>query len=583
LGGPTVRVAQRVVIYMDMHPETLHRAFASRDPRLDGHYFVGANSTKVFCRPICRSRIPKLPNCKFFASAADAVRAGFRPCQRCRPDVSRELPAARGTLTTVARALRLIAGGDLDETDVESLATRLGVGERHLRRLFVHHLGVSPSAVLQAKRAHLVRKMAYETSLSMTEVAYASGFRSLRRFNDAVKNHFGCPPRDLRRRADRRDGNGCVRLKIKYCPPFDWTALTYYLQSVAIPGVERVDSRLYRRSANLGGTPGIVCVVFVPNRNYLLVTLPAFDVTRLGAIVERVRTVFDAHADPGAIAAHLQDCRELEDAVASHPGIRVSGAWDRFELTLRTLVECEAASARQELLSRMVTAFGRGMAGAAQHGIDRLFPEAADLAAADLIGIGMRPELARAINAVAARVADGSLLLDAIDAGQAVENCLLDVGCDPRTAAYVAARIDNEGDAFSLRDWRFQAQAAVGEPILPANAPAASSAWGPWRGYAAMALWAHASAPAGVTPPLNIDPLPPPLRGGRRDRWRRPGSRSDTRAVEKGCPLPARMPPAAMQRSSSTRSRNVSGEEEVAMQRQAGADPERYEEVPADL
>jgi len=530
-------------MFMDMQPDTLHRAFASRDPRLDGHYFVGANSTKIFCRPICRSRIPKLANCRFFASAADATRAGFRPCHRCRPDVSRELPAAQGTLTTVARALRLIAGGDLDETNVDSLASRLGVGERHLRRLFVHHLGASPSVVLQAKRAHLVRKMAYETSLPMTEIAFASGFRSLRRFNDAVKSHFGCPPRDLRRRGDRRDGDGCLRLKIRYRPPFDWSALAHYLQATAIPGVERVDGWSYRRSASLGGAPGIVCVTFVPDHDYLVVTLPAFDVTGLRAIVERVRTVFDMHADPQAIATHLQRCQELKQSVAAHPGLRVSGAWDRFEFTLRTLVECEASSARQELLSRMVAAFGRGMAGAAQHGIDRLFPEARDLATADLAGIGMRPELARAINVVAAHVADGSLVLDAIGAGQAVEKCLLDVGCDPHTASHVAARLDNEGDAFSLRDWRFQAQAAGSEAILPADALAASAAWGPWRGYAAMALWTHASAPAPETRPLDIHPLPSPFRGMRRRPGYRQVARRDPRIIREACPLPARTPP----------------------------------------
>jgi AraC family transcriptional regulator, regulatory protein of adaptative response / DNA-3-methyladenine glycosylase II len=182
----------------DVDHGVLRRAFLAKDRRFNGRYVVGMKTTMSYCRPTCRKRLPALANCMFFRSAAQASEAGFLPCRSCRPDISKDLPAARGTLSTVVRALRLIAHGELDDGNVAGLAARLGVGERHLRRLFVRHLGVSPQAMLQIKRAYLAQKMVCETSLRITDIAHESGFRSLRRFNDEMRKRFGCAPRQLR-------------------------------------------------------------------------------------------------------------------------------------------------------------------------------------------------------------------------------------------------------------------------------------------------------------------------------------------------------------------------------------------------
>jgi AraC family transcriptional regulator, regulatory protein of adaptative response / DNA-3-methyladenine glycosylase II len=474
----------------------LHRAFASRDARLDGHYFVGAKTTKVFCRPICRSPVAKVENCDFFLSAAAALEAGYRPCLRCRPEVSRDLPASGGTSTTVVRALRLISTGVLDDSDVDSLAGRLGVGERHLRRLFAFHLGTSPLTVLQAKRVHLVQQMVIETSLPMTEIAYAAGFHSLRRFNDAVRKHFGCTPRDLRR-GDSVSEISKVRLKIRYKPPYDWGVVARYLRATCIEGVERIDDGCYRRSAKIAEGNGIVSIEFVPDRNYLVLALPTFDVAGIRTIVERVRSAFDVHAETAVIARYLRQCPELEGPLAAHPGVRVSGGWDRFETIVRTLVECEAPATNQLLLSRLASGFGVRILGeGAACGIDRLFPDPGDLVDAELASLGLEPQLAAGIRAIAAGAASGSLDLDSVACSDTVAARLRAVdGLNPDTADYIGSRLYNEGDAHSARDWRSQLIPGMIDPPLPEDTPTGWASLGPWRGYAAMVLWADRSDP----------------------------------------------------------------------------------------
>jgi len=244
-----------------LEPDLCYRALQTRDRRFDGRFFVAVRSTGVFCRPICPARTPRSENCLFVASAAAAREAGFRPCLRCRPEAAPGTPAWAGTSATVGRALRLIDSGVLDEGDVDALAARLGVGSRHLRRLFAQHVGASPRSVAQTRRVLFAKKLIDETDLSMVEVALAAGYTSVRRFNAAVRGAYGRPPRDLRRRRSAGAGRPSeLTLHLTYRPPLAFDELLAFLAFRAIPGVESVEAGCYRRTIEVDGVPGRLTV-----------------------------------------------------------------------------------------------------------------------------------------------------------------------------------------------------------------------------------------------------------------------------------------------------------------------------------
>src|SRR5271163_204731 len=257
--------------------EICYRSFQSRDARFDGLIFVGVTSTGVYCRPICPARTPKPGNCRFFPSAAAAQQAGFRPCLRCRPETAPDMASWRGTSNTVSRALALITDGALDGdgASVESLAERLGVGGRQLRRLFMQHLGASPIAVAQARRVLFAKQLIHETRMSMTEIALAAGFGSVRRFNEIFQGLFHRPPSALRRRSasGHAGAEAGVTLRLRYRPPYDWDSMLAYLQARAIPGVEVVANGKYRRTVELDGFSGSVEVTHLPRQQSLGVTV----------------------------------------------------------------------------------------------------------------------------------------------------------------------------------------------------------------------------------------------------------------------------------------------------------------------
>src|SRR5438874_3842980 len=233
-----------------------YRALQSRDFRFDGLIFVGVESTGIYCRPVCPARTPKLENCRFFGSAAAAQEAGFRPCLRCRPETAPDLACWRGTSNTVSRALAIIADGALDgeNATVEAVAERLGVGERHLRRLFIQHLGASPIAVAQTRRVLFAKQLIHETSMPMTEIASAAGFGSIRRFNETFKHLFHRPPNTLRPKSYASPADAAVALRLRYRPPYDCDSMLAYLQARAIPGVVSVEKETYHRTVQIEGS-----------------------------------------------------------------------------------------------------------------------------------------------------------------------------------------------------------------------------------------------------------------------------------------------------------------------------------------
>ena len=433
--------------------------------------------------------MPKRKNVSFYACAAAAEEAGFRPCMRCRPETLPGTPAWAGTSATVARALRLIADGALDGDGIDPLAERLGVGGRHLRRLFATHLGASPLAVARTRRVHFARKLIDETDLPLGEIALSSGFRSVRRFNDAMQATFHKAPSALRRTTQTRSG-GAIRLVLPYRAPFDWMEVLAWLLPRAIAGVEEVTATTYRRAFRTReGGIGILEVRPIEKAPQLELMLEAPPGADLIELVERTRRLFDLDADPARIARHLRRDPLLRPAV--RPGLRVPGAWDGFELAVRAILGQQiSVGGATTLAARIVRAFGEPLAspsGALTH----VFPSPATLAAADVRSIGMPSARADAIRALADAVARGTLRFTtprALD--EEIANLCALPGVGPWTAQYIAMRAFGEPDAFPLGDlalrksWELLGGAPGG---LADHAPT----WSPWRAYAAMTLWTY--------------------------------------------------------------------------------------------
>jgi AraC family transcriptional regulator of adaptative response / DNA-3-methyladenine glycosylase II len=487
---------------MDLDPAACYRAISTRDARFDGRLFVGVRSTGIYCRPICPARTPKLENVSFYPSAAAAQEAGFRPCLRCRPETSPELAFWRGTSNTVSRALALIEAGGLDEADVEGLANRLGVGARQLRRLFRQHVGASPIAVAQTRRVLLAKQLIHETSLPMAEVALASGFNSVRRFNETFLQMFGRSPATLRHARDRgKRETGDLSVRLAYRPPYDWDAMLSFLAARAIPGVEIVSGNTYRRTIAIGGHSGVVSVA-PSDKNRINVSVRCPNIAVLPQIIARVRRVFDLAADPDAIGAHLSLDPVLAPLVSARPGLRVPGAWDGFELAVRAIFGQQiTVPAATRLLGRLVEAHGMVLPAAADggEGLRYLFPAPARLATADLAVLGMPKaramsvtSLARALAADTTIFGRGASLKDAITKLRALP------GIGEWTAQYIAMRELREPDAFPAADvGLLRAMTnADGRRPSPAELLSRAECWRPWRAYAALHLWAAGAAPA---------------------------------------------------------------------------------------
>ena len=316
---------------------TFYPAFQTRDARFDGRVFVGVTSTGIYCRPICPARTPKCENCRFFASAAAAQEAGFRPCLRCRPEIAPDLAFWRGSANTVSRALALIAEGALDddEAGVEALAERLGIGGRQLRRLFQQHLGASPLSVAQTRRVLFAKQLLHDTRLPMAEVAMSAGFGSVRRFNETFRALFGRPPSTLRRKGgvdtSARDG---VTLRLAYRPPYDWPGMLAALAARATPGNEWIEEDVWHRRIELDGANGTVSVAHLPARHSVAVTIRFPRVKALPVFAARIRRVFDLGADIATIGSHLARDPKLAPLVARRPGLRAPGDWERETIVL---------------------------------------------------------------------------------------------------------------------------------------------------------------------------------------------------------------------------------------------------------
>jgi AraC family transcriptional regulator of adaptative response / DNA-3-methyladenine glycosylase II len=479
--------------------EISYRALQSRDARFDGLIFVGVTSTGIYCRPVCPARTAKFENTRFFGSAAAAQEAGFRPCLRCRPETAPELASWRGTSNTVSRALALINDGALDGegASVEILAQRLGLGERHLRRLFLQHLGASPISVAQTRRVLFAKQLLHETRMPMTEIAMAAGFGSLRRFNEIFHDLFHRPPSALRRKSSSTPvaAEAGVTLRLRYRPPYDWNSILAHLQMRAIPGVEVVEKGRYLRTVERDGFVGTVEVQHLPQQQSLGVTIRFPHVKSLPAIVARVRRLFDLGADIETIDAHLSSDPLLAPLVAKRPGLRAPGGWDGFELAVRAILGQQiSVIAARKLAGQLVALHGIPMSSSVVHpGLTHVFPTSESIASAKSLGLGMPTARQASLKALAeAAVADPNLFRPFGTIEEAIARLRSIRGVGEWTAQYIALRAIRETDAFPASDIGLLRSATMldGAQSTSASLLTRAESWRPWRAYAAQHLWA---------------------------------------------------------------------------------------------
>lgn len=472
---------------MEIDPRICSQARLSRDARFDGRFFIGVRSTHIYCRPICPVRAVKEENVCYFPTAAAAADAGYRPCLRCRPELSPGTPAWLGTSNTVSRALRLISEKALDDRSVDELASRLGVGSRQLRRLFLRHLGATPITVAKTSRLHFAKKLIDETNLPMGEIALAAGYGSVRRFNATFRETYKRTPTELRRRVHISAAEPDQYLfRLHFRPPFYWQGLLDFLAQRTIPGVEAVDSGAYHRTIALNGDEGNLSVTLSPNSDALEVSISFPEPRWLFLIVERVRRMFDLAADPSEIAAHLGNDALLGSRIEAMPGMRVPGCWDGLELAVRAVLGQQVSvAAASTMAGRLARTFGKKISGAGN--LTHLFPRADVLAQADFTPIGLTRARAETIRSLARSVVAGQINFDSVANFEEfrLRLCALP-GIGDWTAQYIAMRALGDPDAFPAGDLHLLRKSSLGNRQKLIQR---AERWRPWRAYGVMYLW----------------------------------------------------------------------------------------------
>jgi AraC family transcriptional regulator of adaptative response / DNA-3-methyladenine glycosylase II len=468
-----------------------YRALKSRDARFDGWFFTAVTSTGIYCRPSCPALTPKRSNVRFFATAAAAQIAGFRACKRCRPDATPGSPEWNGRADLVARAMRLIADGIVDRDGVAGLARRLSYSDRHLNRLLLAEVGAGPLALARAQRAHTARVLIETTDLSFAHVAFASGFASVRQFNDTIRAVFASTPTHLRHHTKQRgDASGGVALRLSFRRPLHGAGLFGFLGARTVPGVEEYLNHTYRRTLRLPHGGGVVRLE--DGGDHIACQLRLDDWRDLAPAVQRCRRLLDLDADPIAVDDILAADPLLAPLVAARPGLRIAGAVEGAEVAVRAIVgqQISVVGART-LTAELVTRLGKPLT-AADGTLTHLFPEPGSLAEADPSSLGLPAARGRALVGLAGAIDAGTLVLDPGSEREAVTRQLLgQPGIGPWTAGYVAMRALGDPDVLLETDaGTRRACSRLGVPSAPAALRERAERWRPWRSYALQHLWA---------------------------------------------------------------------------------------------
>ncbi len=477
-------------LYLD--DEQCYRAIQSRDSRFDGWFVTAVRTTGIYCRPSCPAITPKRPNVEFFRAAATAQSHGYRACKRCRPDATPGSPEWNTRADAVGRAMRLIADGLVDREGVGALAARLGYSERQVHRLLVAEVGSGPLALARAQRAQTARILIETTSMPITDVAFASGFQSVRQFNDTVRQVYATAPSALRSAQRRTPESGQVTVRLAGREPFDGLHLLGFLATRAVPGVEHVDGTVYRRALRLAHGNGVVSVDL--GGPVVTCSLRLDNLADLQSAVQRTRRLLDLDCDPASVRGVLGADPVLEQLVAARPGLRAPGHPDGAELLVRAVLgqQVSVAGART-LARRLVEAHGEPLADSLSHGdVTHAFPAASTIAGLSPADFAMPRARGAALINACARLADGSIVLDAgTDRAEATAALAALPGLGPWTAGYVAMRALGDPDVFLPTDIGVRnALRGLGCDASPKAAAAMAERWRPWRSYALHHLWA---------------------------------------------------------------------------------------------
>jgi AraC family transcriptional regulator of adaptative response / DNA-3-methyladenine glycosylase II len=486
--------------------ELAYRAVQSRDTRFDGQFFTGVATTRIYCRPSCPARTPRRQNVHFFSTAAAAQSAGYRACKRCRPDESPGSPQWNLRADTAARAVVMVSDGVVDREGVTGLARRLGYSERQLRRHLKEELGVAPLELARAHRSAAALALLENTSMSVTDIAFAAGYSSVRQCNEALRDAFGESPTALRRQRatnPARTPSGTIDLSLPVRQPYCLAKILRFLALRAVAGVEEFSDGWYRRVLRLPRSVAIVSIDAAQDGERVDVRLELDDVRDLSAAVNRVSQLLDLHADPGAISAVLERDPLLADHVHASPGLRVPGHPDAEELAIKAVLGQQiSVVAARSLASRLVESYGEPLPRPSGT-LTRSFPTSAALAEASTSDLPMPKGRQQAVIGLARALADHSIDLSPGADRDAAERGLLALpGIGTWTAAYVRMRGLGDPDAFLASDLgvrrAFEAHALPGDPRSVINR---AEGWRPWRAYALMHLWASLATP-NTSPPL---------------------------------------------------------------------------------
>ncbi len=461
-----------------LDPTVCRRARLSRDPRFDGEFFLAVVTTGIYCRPVCPARPPREENVRYYRSAAEAAQAGFRPCLRCRPESAPWSPAWLGTDTTVRRALELIQAGFLNGHSLAQLADKLGIGERYLRKLFDQKLGVSPNAVAQTQRLHFAQKLILETDLSMTDVAFAAGYSSLRRFNSATRENFGCAASELRRRKQPRGRGPGIHLSLSARPPYDAASVLALFERHAVAGLEQVEAGCWRRALHTERGAALIEVRPGPRGIELVARLS--DNRDLMPLIAQLRRMFDLDAQPLEIEDCLTQDPLLAPLATARPGVRSPVFASPFESCVRAILGQQVSTvAARTLCSAIVNAAD------CQAELDgepiRVFPSPEALLAVPDTVLKMPGGRRQTLRAVC------ELFLDKPAPSELLAALGTLRGVGPWTLDLVAMRGLGDPDRFPVSDLGLLR--AVGGSEDRKALLARSEHWQPWRSYAANLLW----------------------------------------------------------------------------------------------
>ena len=485
---------------MNQDTRRLYSALTARDPRFDGVFFVGVTSTDVYCRPICPARTPRQSNCRFFDTPQEAEHAGFRPCLRCRPELAPgSAPVDDGQRIAQMIVHRLEEGMLDDSAGLEEIADQFELSSRQIRRIVQKELGVPPIQLLLTRRLLLAKQLLTETALPITEVAFASGFSSLRRFNDAFARRYRMAPTRLRKRA--AEGGIAIgdsqtsTLQLAYRSPYDWNGVLGFLAARALKGVEHVTDGSYARTVQLGKAKGWIRVTQSREKHALLLEFTHSLTPVLPSLLGRIRALFDLDARPDVIARHLKKDPRLAHAVKINPGMRVPGAFNGFELGLRAILGQQVTvKAATTIACRFVEAFGEPIATPFSE-LTRLTPMPARIASAsvdDIARHGVLASRSRSIISLAEAQKSDGLRLDGVARHKpedAIKKLTELPGIGQWTAHYIAMRALRWPDAFPKEDIAVRNNLGG---VTAKEAEELSQLWRPWRSYAVMHVWGMA-------------------------------------------------------------------------------------------